>query len=189
MAYSYPFHPYFTTKHGIYINAKVVAKVRGNLCNMTKQKERRKESKLSKYLKAPLRFLTKARDMYVQGMIKCSAQLSYVDASMGCPTGQLCTLPRSFSVNSASRSSASDQDFKELIRAASLRSYGNCVHFGDAAAMKNMPRSRSVGIGRIDENKPCEFGDHYDDDKIKVRPNVYPRSKSYATGRGGEGLL
>ncbi|TKY55599.1 hypothetical protein E2542_SST20017 [Spatholobus suberectus] len=150
---------------------------------MTKQKERRKESKLSRCLKAPLRFLMKARDMYVRGMIECSSQLSYVDAAVGCPAGQLCTIPRSFSVNSA-RSSASDDDFKELIRAASLRSYGNRVEFAEAA-MK-MPRSRSVGIGRIDENKPCDFGD----DVIKVRPNIYPRSKSYATRRsGGAGLF
>ena len=159
----------------------------GNLCNnMTKQKERRKESKLSRYMKAPLRFLKKARDMYVYGMIECSGQLSYVEASIGCPTGQLCTLPRSFSVGSATRSTTSDDDFKELVRAASLRSYGNRVQFGDAAAAAvkkmKMHRSRSVGIfGRIDEEKVCEFGD----DGIKVRPNAYPRSKSYAARRDG----
>ncbi|XP_020229633.1 uncharacterized protein LOC109810559 [Cajanus cajan] len=147
---------------------------------MTKKKERRKESKLRSYLKAPLRFLTKARDMYVRGMIDCSGQLSYVDASMGCPTAHLSTVPRSFSVNSAS----SEDDFKDLVRAASLRSYGHHFHF-DEAAIK-MPRSRSAGIGRIDENKPCEFGH---DDVIKVRPNIYPRSKSYAIHRGGAGLF
>ncbi|CAJ1943031.1 unnamed protein product [Sphenostylis stenocarpa] len=153
---------------------------------MTKQKERRKESKLSSYMKAPFRFLKKARDMYVRGMIRCSAQLSNVDAAMGCPTGQLCTLPRSFSVGSATRATASDDDLKELIRAASIRSYGTRFDFGEAAAMKmKMPRSRSVGIGRIDEDKPCEFVD----DVIKVRPNVYPRSKSYVTRRGGPGLF
>ncbi|KAG5102608.1 hypothetical protein JHK84_047577 [Glycine max] len=161
----------------------------GNLCNnMTKQKERRKESKLSRYMKAPLRFLKKARDMYVHGMIECSGQLSYVEASMGCPTGQLCTLPRSFSVGSATRSAASDEDFEELVRAASLRSYGGRVVFGDAAAAAvemKMPRSRSVGIGRIDEDKVCEFGDN----GIKVRPNAYPRSKSYAACRDGAGLF
>ncbi|KAL9326843.1 hypothetical protein ACSQ67_007488 [Phaseolus vulgaris] len=155
---------------------------------MTKQKERTKESKLSTYMKAPLRFLKKARDMYVRGMIRCSAQLSHVDAAMGCPTGQLCTLPRSFSVGSATRSTASDDDFKELIRAASLRSYGPGFEFGEAAVMKmKMSRSRSAGIGRIDEDKPCEFGD--DAIMVRPRPNVYPRSKSYAISRGGPGLF
>ncbi|WVZ23373.1 hypothetical protein V8G54_001917 [Vigna mungo] len=155
---------------------------------MTKQKERTKESKLSHYIKAPLRFLKKARDMYVRGMIHCSAQLSNVDAAMGCPTAQPCTLPRSFSVGSATRSTASDDDFKELIRAASLRTYGTAFDFGEAAAMKiKMPRSRSVGIGRIDEDKPCEFGDEAI--KVRPRPNVYPRSKSYSTHRGAPGLF
>lgn len=140
-------------------------------------------------MKAPLRFLKKARDMYVQGMIHCSAQLSNVDAAMGCPTAHPSMLPRSFSVGSATRSAASDDDFKELIRAASLRTYGTAFDFGEAAAMKmKMPRSRSVGIGRIDEDKPCEFGD---DEAIKVRPrpNVYPRSKSYSTRRAAPGLF
>ncbi|KAG5154596.1 hypothetical protein JHK82_012565 [Glycine max] len=147
---------------------------------MTKQKERRKESKLSRYMKAPLRFLKKARDMYVKGMIECSGQLSYVEASIGCPTGQLCTLPRSFSVGSATRSTTSDDDFKELVRAASLRSYGNRVQFGDAAAAAvkkmKMHRSRSVGIfGRIDEEKVCEFGD----DGIKREGTPHLREEGF----------
>ncbi|KAK7263266.1 hypothetical protein RJT34_30853 [Clitoria ternatea] len=133
-----------------------------------------KESKLSRYMKAPLRFLMKARDMYVKGMIKCSGQFAHVDAAMGCPTGQLCTVPRSFSVNSA-RSSTIDDDFKDLIRAASLRSYGFPVEFGEKMK-KKMPRSRSVGIGRIDEDKACDSGD----DVMKAIPDVYPRSRSSA---------
>ncbi|KAL2322855.1 hypothetical protein Fmac_027234 [Flemingia macrophylla] len=149
---------------------------------MTKQKERRKESKLRQYLKAPLRFLRKARDMYVRGMVVCSAQFSYVDVYMGCPSGQLSSVPRSFSVNSAS---TSQDDFKDLVRAASLRSYGNRFDFREEAEIK-MSRSRSLGIGTIDENKPFEFDDG---DVIKIRPNIYPRSKSYAARRGGAALF
>ncbi|KAJ1399638.1 hypothetical protein SESBI_30188 [Sesbania bispinosa] len=141
---------------------------------MTKQS---KGSKLMRYMKAPLRFLIKARDMYVQGMIHWSGHLNYVDAAMGCPTGQLATIPRSFSVNSATRSKASDDDFKELIRAASLRSYGNRVDLG-SEAMK-VPRSRSVGIGRIKEDEPYDFGDD-----ANVKPLICPRSRSYAIRRG-----
>ncbi|KAK7386352.1 hypothetical protein VNO78_26531 [Psophocarpus tetragonolobus] len=149
------------------------------ICNMTKQRERRKESKLRSYMKAPLQFLKKARDMYVRGMIHCSGHLSHVDAAMGCPTGQLCTLPRSFSLASAIRSSPSHDDFKDLIRAASIRTYGDRVHI-------KMPRSRSVGIARIDENYPCQFPH---DDVLFLRPNIYPRSKSYASHTRGTGLL
>lgn len=38
-----------------------------------------------------------------------------------------------------------------------------------------LPRSNTVGFGRIDEDKAFEFGD--DDDRMGL---VYPRSKSYA---------
>ncbi|XP_061359050.1 uncharacterized protein LOC133303189 [Gastrolobium bilobum] len=146
---------------------------------MTKQ---RKESKFIRYMKTPFRFLIKVRDMYVQGMIKCSNHLSYVDATMVCPTAQFYAIPRSFSVNSA-RSSASDVDFKELMRVSSLRSHGHRAELGEAAV--KVSRCRSVGIGTIDEEEPC---DHFGDD-IKVKPHVYPRSKSYAIGRGGTGLF
>ncbi|KAK7330937.1 hypothetical protein VNO77_25143 [Canavalia gladiata] len=148
---------------------------------MSKQIERGKESKVRRYIKASLRFLTRVRDIYVEGMIQCSGHFAYAEAALGCPTGQLSTLPRSFSVNSAT----SDDDFKDLVRAASLRSYGNRVEFGDAVI--KMPRSRSVGIGKIDENKPCDYFE--DDALIKVKPNIYRRSRSYAPRRGGAGLF
>ncbi|KAK7330936.1 hypothetical protein VNO77_25142 [Canavalia gladiata] len=105
-------------------------------------------------MKAPLRFLTRARDIYVQGMIQCSGHFAYPEAPLGCPTGQLPPLSRSFSVDSAPR----DDDFKDLVRATSLRSHNNSVEFSDAVV--KMPRSRRPGITRIDEDKPCEyFGD------------------------------
>ncbi|XP_027348484.1 uncharacterized protein LOC113860054 [Abrus precatorius] len=143
---------------------------------MTKQSHRRKESYLSRYMKAPFRFLMKARDMYVRGMIECSTHFSYVNVSMGCPSGQVCTLPRSFSVNSETN----DDDFNELVRAASLKSFGD-----RRQPVIKVPRSRSVAIGRIDEDKPCDFGD----DMIKLKPHIYPRSRSYAIRRGGAGLF
>lgn len=142
---------------------------------MTK-KDKSKGSKLTRYMKAPLRFLVKLKDMYVNGMIQCSRDFAYVDhATMGCPT-QLYSFPRSFSVNSTT-STTSDDDFKELVRAASLRIRDeNCVKLG-SKAMK-VPRSRSVGIGRIEEDEVCEFGV---DDNIKVdKPLLYSRSRSCA---------
>lgn len=46
------------------------------------------------------------------------------------------------------------------------------------SAPDNMPRSRSVGFGRIDEDKPCEF-----EEVIKLNTQIYPRSRSYAVSR------
>ncbi|CAL5197810.1 unnamed protein product [Lathyrus oleraceus] len=125
-----------------------------------------KGSKLSRYMKAPLRFMIKVRDMYVNGMIQCSRDLAYVDqTAMGCPT-QFYSLPRSFSVSSTT----SDEDFKELVRVASRT-------VRDENLVEVVSRSRSVGIGRIDEDKVYEFGG---DDDIKVKPLLYSRSRSCA---------
>lgn len=38
-----------------------------------------------------------------------------------------------------------------------------------------MPRSRSVAIEKIDEDKPCDFGED-----VTVKTDVFPRSRSYA---------
>jgi hypothetical protein len=145
---------------------------------MTK-KDSSKGSKLSRYMKAPLRILKKVRDMYVHGMIQCSHDLAYVDhVTMGCPT-QFYSLPRSFSVNSTT-STTSNDDFKELVRAASIKIRDDNRDEMVAEAMK-VSRSCSVGIGRIEEDKVCEFEDH---DDIKAKPLLYSRSRSCAIRRG-----
>ncbi|KAF8377664.1 hypothetical protein HHK36_031048 [Tetracentron sinense] len=112
---------------------------------------------------------------------------------VGCPAGQISTLPKSFSVNS-SRSS-NDEDLRELIRAASTRNLGNKVEAdlmrqkqlrqSATTRPKGVPRSFSVGIGRIEEDKPCEFGEH-----VNVKTDgLYPRSRSYAVSKRPERCL
>ncbi|XWS41747.1 hypothetical protein CRYUN_Cryun17cG0109800 [Craigia yunnanensis] len=144
-----------------------------------------KETKLSRYLKAPIRILIKARDFYIKSMTEYSDRIGY-GTVMGCPTGQVNTLPRSYSVSST-KSGNGDDDLRELIRAASTRSLGNKVQLDllkrqqarqspNTAGANNMPRSHSVGIGRIDEENPCDF----EEDHIKVKTDVFPRSRSYA---------
>ncbi|KAE8675632.1 ARM repeat superfamily protein isoform 1 [Hibiscus syriacus] len=135
------------------------------------------ESRLSRYLKVPIRFLMKAGDFYVKSMTEYSERVGY-GTVMGCPTGQVHALPRSYSVGST-RSGHGDDDYRELMRAASARKFDN-----NKARRQSpiMPRSQSVGIGRIDEDEPCEF----EDDIIKVKPAYFPRSRSYAvTNRKG----
>ncbi|XAR51385.1 hypothetical protein NMG60_11005998 [Bertholletia excelsa] len=140
-----------------------------------------KESRLRRYLKAPIRVLSKVRDLYVQSMIECGGRVEYC-CVMGCPTAQISTLPRSFSVGS-SRSNR-DEDLRELMRAASTKSLGNRVETellrrqSGLGGAKVVPRSFSVGIGRIDEDKPCEFGED-----VKVVSAAFPRSRSCAMPR------
>ncbi|KAE8704852.1 ARM repeat superfamily protein isoform 1 [Hibiscus syriacus] len=83
----------------------------------------KKGSKVSRYLKAPVKILIKARDLYIKSMTEYSNQIGY-GSVIGCPTGQLNTLTRSRSVYST-RPRSSDDNWKELISAASTSSLGN----------------------------------------------------------------
>ncbi|XP_010942045.1 uncharacterized protein [Elaeis guineensis] len=120
--------------------------------------------------RAPLRVLCRARDLYVRSLNGCAGRVQY-GAAIGYPT--FATVPRSYSVGSA-RTSASDEDLRELIRAASQGRAG-LLNARDGVVV---PRSQSVAIGRIDEDKPCDF-----DDDVRVGSDLlFPRSRSCAVG-------
>ncbi|KAA8528447.1 hypothetical protein F0562_035802 [Nyssa sinensis] len=138
------------------------------------------QNKFLRILTIPIRVLSKARDFYVRSMTDCAERVSYGNV-MGGPAGQLSSLPKSFSVSSSR--SDDGEDLRELIRATSTRSLGNRVELD--LYMKQqvkqspavVPRSCSVGMGRIDEDRPCDFGE----DNVNVKAELlYPRSRSYA---------
>ncbi|MCE3215739.1 hypothetical protein HAX54_003313 [Datura stramonium] len=138
----------------------------------------KKESRIKKCIKAPIKILSKVRDCYVRCLTNCSARIGYGSALGSCPAfTQISSLPRSFSVNSSA--SSGDEDLRELMRIASTRNHVNKVELEIRNAkngMKNVvPRTRSVAIGRIDEDEPCDFGED-----VKVNTDVYPRSRSDA---------
>ena len=137
------------------------------------------QSLFVKIMKSPIRALCKARDFYVRSITNCSDQMNYsnnMDA-----VGRFAALPRSYSANS-SRSDDND-DFKELMRAASARTMANGIDMDlilrqqqqrqKEAVGKGLPKSSTVTMGRIDEDKPVDFA-------AVVVPDFYPRSRSYA---------
>ncbi|PON40317.1 hypothetical protein PanWU01x14_298040 [Parasponia andersonii] len=145
-----------------------------------------KESRIIRVMKAPLRALIKARDFYIKSMTECSCRFDY-GTVIGCPTAQATTLPRSFS-SSSTKSTNSTDDYRILVKAASTNSLGNRIDLTDfvkkqqvqqqairKSPANNLPRSRSIGFGRIDEDKPCEF-----EDTVEVKTDAYPRSRSHA---------
>ncbi|KAI5655171.1 hypothetical protein M9H77_32358 [Catharanthus roseus] len=162
------------------------------------------QNKFLRIISIPIRALGKARDCYVSSMTNYASQRSSLAGGMmgGMPAANYpASMPRSFSAASSSRSS-DNEDFKELVRAASSRSHSDTIDMNlfvqqqmkrqasVAAAtkppaagtqQKMPPRSVSVGMGRIDEDKPFGFGEEeeaiIDTKKQKL---VYPRSKSYA---------
>ncbi|KAF7849098.1 hypothetical protein BT93_L1244 [Corymbia citriodora subsp. variegata] len=102
-------------------------------------------------------------------------------------------LLKSLSISSLRTSFITEEDLRELIRAASTRSQLNSIIQMDlvlhghpktnrgsmVAAPGYVPRSFTMGIGRINEDKPCEF----EDEDIRVNTNVGPRSRSHAVSR------
>lgn len=149
---------------------------------------KRAAGRLGKCLKAPFRLLSKAADFYVRSITNCSGRVK-----CGPSLVQLHGLPKSYS-SSSSKSTIlyTDEDLRELIRAASRRSLRDSGkiqleippdQYGYYSSSSKIARSFTSGIGRIDEDKPCEFGED-----VRVDGNInalYPRSRSHAVPRGG----
>ncbi|XWS24092.1 hypothetical protein CRYUN_Cryun28dG0071300 [Craigia yunnanensis] len=142
-------------------------------------------NKFMRFITVPFKALGKARDLYVRSLTSCASGVSYGQSS-GDFTGLYSGLPRSFSASSTT--SNDNDDLRELIRAASVRSLG---HMNEMEMFlqqqlrlqmgsKGLPKSCSVGMGRIDEDKACEFEENDAVVVDKKQDFLYPRSKSYA---------
>ncbi|CAK9143577.1 unnamed protein product [Ilex paraguariensis] len=148
------------------------------------------QNNFTRIITLPVRVFNKVVDFYVKSITNCGSRVSY-GSVMGVPGGHMYTLPRSFSVSSSL--SNDSEDFRELIRVASVKSLGNRVNMDlymqqeqksqsqtTLIGSRGMPRSCSVGMGRIDEDKPCVFGE----DNFNLNTELmFPRSRSYAVAR------
>ncbi|XP_022131465.1 uncharacterized protein LOC111004665 [Momordica charantia] len=149
------------------------------------------QSKFLRFVTLPFRALGKAKDFYVRSVMDCAPKVSY-----GYPSGQLPVLPKSYSARSCR--SNETEDFRELVKAASVRSLdikeidadivlqqrlrqSTAVH---ASSRGPLPKSCSVGMGRIDEDSACEFEDGAEE-KTDL---AYSRSRSYAVTKKTAGF-
>ncbi|KAJ4832045.1 hypothetical protein Tsubulata_045288 [Turnera subulata] len=161
------------------------------------------ETKFMRVVRTPGRMFCKAREFYVRSMTKCSnGMVSGPNRPYTSP------LPRSFSA--VPSRSHHEEDYRELIRAASVRGLGHVNELDmymkqmmvrqqqslAAAAgnqtnvinnsSKGLPKSCSAGMavfmGRIDEDDEA-----YDEEVSEggaVKPDqLFSRSKSYAVGK------
>ena len=153
-----------------------------------------KQNKFLRIISAPLRALGKARDFYVRSITGCSARTHYSSAaSVSTP------FPRSRSSSSAAFSSSAstrrttdfgiDDDYSELVRAASVRSLGHTNEIDmflheklqqEKLRQRGLPKSSSVGMAKIEEEDEAEEGSVNPKMAKKVSDLKYPRSKSYA---------
>ncbi|WOG84543.1 hypothetical protein DCAR_0103727 [Daucus carota subsp. sativus] len=152
----------------------------------------RKRSKIKRCIRAPIRALGRARDLYIRTMNNLAGQMHSSGGPLVYQSVPVARLPRSFTVNPASGRN-DDGDFRELLRVASARSLGNKIEMdsirrqqslsgktmlGECKVVK-VPRSQSLAIGRIDEDHTCEFGDV--DSFVKKTADVFARSTSAAS--------
>ncbi|KAK6939736.1 hypothetical protein RJ641_029267 [Dillenia turbinata] len=154
------------------------------------------QNKFARIIFTPFRILGKAKEFYINRILICSETVNMGDDAV--------PMPRSFSVNSAARSSSEEReaDLRELIRAASTKSGDEFIALVKAASAKSVgsrkemelliqeyakktatleksktvvPRSCSAGMGRIDEENPSDFVE----DKVNPKKDfLYPRSRT-----------
>lgn len=142
-------------------------------------------NKFVRFMSIPIRALSKARDFYVRSITGCAPRVGHSN-----PIGYPEMLPKSFSGSSA-RSNDND-DYRELIRAASARTLTDRIDMDmilmrqqrkvvNSSSSKDLPKSASVGMGRIDEDGPCDdFGKDVGVGVSVKSDLLYPRSRSYA---------
>lgn len=148
--------------------------------------KKQSQNKLVRIMASPIRALGKARDMYVRSITNCGQHVSYYG---GDPTEGAGRFSRSHSVATSTRSEVVSEDYAELLRAASARTLANRIDMDlvlkqqqHANSLKgnNLPKSSSVGMARIDEDKP------YDSEGgVAFVTDPYPRSRSYAVAKRG----
>lgn len=132
--------------------------------------------------RAPRRALCRARDFYVRSITGCAGHLP-PDAAFGygyptfaAPMTPTMSRNSSFASSRYSAGGGGDDDMRELVRAASQRLAAERA--AAAAEPATVPRSQSVAMARIDEDRPCEFAG------VGL---VFPRSQSCAVGAGRVG--
>ncbi|KAJ4915358.1 Uncharacterized protein Rs2_00908 [Raphanus sativus] len=158
------------------------------------------QNKFLRIISTPFRALGKA---YVRSITGCASRSQYPSSSSSVSTA----FPRSKSSSSAAFSSSAstrrttdfgiDDDYSELVRAASVRSLGHkneidmFIHekvkqeklqqeMQKKMKYGGLPKSTSVGMARIDEDEEGEEGSVKPKTTKKVSELLYPRSKSYA---------
>ncbi|KAJ8773281.1 hypothetical protein K2173_028458 [Erythroxylum novogranatense] len=148
------------------------------------KKKGHSQNKFVRILTLPLKVLGKAKDFYVRSLTNCSMSVSHRHG-MTLPDGQFSSLPRSFSVGSLRPDVG--EDYRELVRAASVRSLGHKSEMemyrqqlrqSSNVGSEILPKSSTVCMGRIDEDKACD-----DFEEVGEKREVYPRSRSYAVAK------
>ncbi|GAB4852377.1 hypothetical protein Ancab_016569 [Ancistrocladus abbreviatus] len=158
------------------------------------------ESRFMRIIAMPIKVLAKARDFYVKSMNNFAHKACYGGAAMGPMTGD--PLLRSFSVSSTRLDDSAD--LTQLLRAASTRVKGDRIDLSGVqrqekqgkvlappqraagtavVGLKKVPRTCSVSMAKIDEDKACEFGNDGVYCSVNLKEENNKGSGSFGRGR------
>jgi hypothetical protein len=145
------------------------------------------KKKLCRWLGAPMRALSRACDSYVRKMSACAGAMPTQYGGAGGRAGYggaRMQQAATFSSRSTRRGpDGVDEDVSELVRAMSQRQKQQ----RDVPVATVQARSRTVAVGRIDEDMPYEFG--ADAGSVGLPPAAVRRTRSAAVPGGvGAGL-
>ncbi|ESQ53312.1 hypothetical protein EUTSA_v10026498mg [Eutrema salsugineum] len=142
---------------------------------------KKKETKLSKYMKVPIKMVVKGRDLYIKSMNQFSSHdLLGSGMAFGIPVCQVSALPRSFSASHSQNSvRAKEHRVPELVRAASARNTTVDTQHGPSTKLQKAKSVRNCdvphGFERIDETRPLI-------DLGSINHKVLEKSKSKSYG-------
>ncbi|KAL0739583.1 hypothetical protein Bca4012_015793 [Brassica carinata] len=140
----------------------------------------KKESRLRKCMKVPVKILVKARDLYIQSMNQLSSHDLGGAMSFGIPVCTVSSLPRSLSASHSPNSARAIEDrVTELVRSASAKSTTVDTRHGPSTKLRKAKSVRSCDdhhrFERIDETSPLiNFGSNH---------KMTQRSKSYSVAK------
>ncbi|GFS42882.1 hypothetical protein Acr_00g0082270 [Actinidia rufa] len=121
---------------------------------MRSGKEKKQNKKFMKFIKARFRVLSKAREIYTKTLFDCAGKAG-TGSSVVCPAPKAPQkLPTNYGV-CVSDEQIKREEHRERVRVVSKRD-----RVSVEKPVCGVGRSYSVGvgrIGRIDEDKPCEF--------------------------------
>ncbi|GLJ28391.1 hypothetical protein SUGI_0558720 [Cryptomeria japonica] len=127
---------------------------------------------------SPIPYLLKALDFYVRSMSQCAGRANYKGLAAGGFGVSAIALPRSFTISSLTN----DDEFADLVRAASQRSISSPAAQGRKKIPIRFRTNDAPSVGRIDEDSPCYFPGSFR--KTGVQADLrYPRTRSYHPAR------
>ncbi|KAE8682177.1 putative Ribosomal RNA processing protein 1 B [Hibiscus syriacus] len=136
---------------------------RGNIGNRkwmkSKEHSRKSSNKFVRFLKAPFKALRKARDGYIRILTSCASSMHYGQCAIHFP-GQFYELPTSFGERSSATSDVKEEAVLRELASSSRRWTQTEMFSSKQMRMKTRSRGLPKNMGRIDEDKPCEFEDN-----------------------------